>query len=608
MIKKFLNSLNQKGQSLVFYALLVPLLFTVGGAAVDLGWYYMNFARLQNAADAAAMAGAKKIIKDEVYFKNYSDVVFVSDDNKYNQTSDKIVNSENYAQDEKLDTAINDGTNVATKYAFANLDNNKQSQDSVNFNVTLYQPPSVEETSADLAEENTQQDLSKVLVGDLYYEVQLSEKVDHLFSILENFGEMTVSANAVTRLIYKNPPPDEFDEEKRNTLKAENVISGNWEVEDAKFNGKWKPPTANLDNYFVQNALHTYDNANKVWLNYNNANDTNYYRTGDHYRYSTVEVKPGNGRLTTGGSSSNTTPDSLTFGFRQDIIRILPGALEIKDDGRAGLISGKSATETLFEKDWDIRYDTPYNRKLEIKYINGKYLNGDGNGTWWTSACDLRIHAVFNISNFDVRSDKVTEESPYDILWVLIESEAFIPLGMLGVTGSKTTSHRQFKSVRQIVLNVNQDNTVKEDGKFKYRPVVMFYDGPEKIDMKSHVRDSKPVILNLNADFRGILFAPNSPVILNDNGHKFYGFIVAKEYRQFVTNSSSGQEVVHKKVWCATHKQYHENKMYVNDYGEVLSNPVSKTRCGYYATFGIASFEDYDYELENSSQDNLFTI
>ena len=594
MIKKILNSLNQKGQSLIFYALLIPLLFTVSGAAVDLGWYYMNFSRLQNAADAAALAGAKKIIQDEVYFKNYSEVVFVSDDNNYKPNLDKIVNSKNYEQDEKLDNAINDGTNVATEYAFANLDKNKQSQNSVNFNVTLYQPPSGEEISADLAED-TQQDTTKVLVGDLYYEVQLSEKVEHLFSFLENFGDMTVNANSVARMIYKNPPPEEINDEKRNTLKAENVISGNWEVEDAKFRGNWKPPTENTEHYFVQNASHNYDNETKIWLNYNNSNDTNYYRKGDYYRYSIVDVKPGNGRLTTGGNSNITTPDSLTLGFRQDIIRIFPGALEIKDNGCAGLISGKSATETLFEKDWDIRYNTPYDRKLEIKYINGKYLNGGGNETWWNPACDLRIHAIFNISNFALRSDKVTEENPYDILWVRIESEAFIPLAMLGVTGSKTTSHRQFKSVRQIVLNINEDNTIKEGNKFKYRPVVMFYDGPEKIDMKSHVRDSKPVILNLNADFRGILFAPNSPVILNDNGHKFYGFIVATEYRKLTFDS--GHEVKHKNA----------NKMYVNDYGEVLSTPVSRTRCGEYDTFGIATLSNYDYDLEEHSQDNLFT-
>ena len=177
-----------------------------------------------------------------------------------------------------------------------------------------------------------------------------------------------------------------------------------------------------------------------------------------------------------------------------------------------------------------------------------------------------------------------------------IESEAFIPLAMLGVTGSKTTSHRQFKSVRQIILNINEDNTEKDsDGEFKYRPVVMFYDGPEKIDMSSNVRKSRPIILNLNKNFRGILFAPTAPVIINDNGHEFFGFIVAKEYRKLT--SDKGHEVKHKNA----------NKMYVNDYGEIFSEQIDRMKCGTYDTFGIVSFENYNYGLEVHSQNNLFT-
>ena len=386
-------------------------------------------------------------------------------------------------------------------------------------------------------------------------------------------------------------------------LKVENVISGNWEVENAKLNKKWKTPTENLDNIFVKNAAENFYDNNKVWLNYNNSNDTNYYKVGDYYHYTTVDVKPSNGRFKTeSGTSTNTTPDSLTFGFRQDIIRILPGALEIKSDGRVGKIDGKNITETPFEKDWDIRYNTPYNRKLEIKYINGKYINsngrtfgGYGNGTWWDKSCDLRVHAIFNISNFEVRKDKITKDNPFDILWVRIESEAFLPLQMLGVTNKN--NHSQYKSVRQIILNINEDNAEKDsDGKFKYRPFVMFYDGPEKFDMSSNVRKSRPIILNLNKDFRGILFAPNSPVIINDNGHKFFGFIVAKEYRKLTFDN--GHEVKHKNA----------NKMYVNDYGEVFSEQIDIMNCRTYDTFGIVSFENYNYDLEVHSQNNLFAL
>ncbi|MBQ3336340.1 MAG: pilus assembly protein, partial [Selenomonadaceae bacterium] len=50
--------IKQRGQVLVFYALLIPFLFLCIGVGLDLGWYYLNVSRLQNAADAAALAGA----------------------------------------------------------------------------------------------------------------------------------------------------------------------------------------------------------------------------------------------------------------------------------------------------------------------------------------------------------------------------------------------------------------------------------------------------------------------------------------------------------------------------------------------------------------------
>ena len=59
--KKFLaywGRCRQKGQILVFTAVLLPLMMAVLGFTVDFGNMYMHKSRLQNAADAAAIAGA----------------------------------------------------------------------------------------------------------------------------------------------------------------------------------------------------------------------------------------------------------------------------------------------------------------------------------------------------------------------------------------------------------------------------------------------------------------------------------------------------------------------------------------------------------------------
>lgn len=59
----FLNRLlsrikNERGAYMVFFAILIPILFGCAGLAVDLGNGFAHHARLQKAADAAALAGA----------------------------------------------------------------------------------------------------------------------------------------------------------------------------------------------------------------------------------------------------------------------------------------------------------------------------------------------------------------------------------------------------------------------------------------------------------------------------------------------------------------------------------------------------------------------
>lgn len=56
---RLLSSLkNERGAYMVFFAILIPILFGCAGLAVDLGNGFARHARLQKAADAAALAGA----------------------------------------------------------------------------------------------------------------------------------------------------------------------------------------------------------------------------------------------------------------------------------------------------------------------------------------------------------------------------------------------------------------------------------------------------------------------------------------------------------------------------------------------------------------------
>lgn len=58
-LNRLLSSLkNERGAYMVFLAILIPILFGCAGLAVDLGNGFARHARLQKAADAAALAGA----------------------------------------------------------------------------------------------------------------------------------------------------------------------------------------------------------------------------------------------------------------------------------------------------------------------------------------------------------------------------------------------------------------------------------------------------------------------------------------------------------------------------------------------------------------------
>ncbi|MBO6293891.1 MAG: hypothetical protein J6N51_16780, partial [Selenomonas sp.] len=108
-----------------------------------------------------------------------------------------------------------------------------------------------------------------------------------------------------------------------------------------------------------------------------------------------------------------------------------------------------------------------------------------------------------------------------DPLFVRIESEEF------NESGVNNTVH-------DININITADNTRMTDGKYDFRPIVFAYEGPVDVEGKrGEGRKSNTVVVNLGADFRGIIFAPNSSVHINVTGddserREFRGIIVAK--------------------------------------------------------------------------------
>lgn len=66
MFSSYRRNLRQKGSVIVLSALMLPFVIGVTGLAIDVGNLYLAQSRLQNAADAAALAGAANIRDDLV--------------------------------------------------------------------------------------------------------------------------------------------------------------------------------------------------------------------------------------------------------------------------------------------------------------------------------------------------------------------------------------------------------------------------------------------------------------------------------------------------------------------------------------------------------------
>ena len=165
-IRKFFRAIfsaAQRGQVMVMYALLVPLLFLFVGVGLDLGWYYLNVSRLQNAADAAVVAGAHALINDTENFSDYS----------YDGTIISIDETADTTASEKSTSA---GDEVASEYALKNLSDDASAQQN-EATYTMTDNWSKDQSSTVTLTPSLREDTD----GNLYYVVRIAEQVRHLF-------------------------------------------------------------------------------------------------------------------------------------------------------------------------------------------------------------------------------------------------------------------------------------------------------------------------------------------------------------------------------------------------------------------------------------------
>ena len=489
------GGVSGRGQVLLLWALLIPILILFLGVALDLGWYFFTVSRMQNAADAACVAVVRKFLEggDESLYSDYKDWRLI-DGVPTHVVEDPITGNPHIA-----DRDTSEGDAEAKVYVKKDISSESEA----------WQGNKIAD-----AYTNSATDFESVLWGydtedknTLYYQVVLSENVSHLF-LPGWFDPMEVKVQAVSKLTrYYLPkslddgggdtPDDGGDDTSGNTTheKGPNLFE---QMKAVELNETYDSWTA-IKNKKGSNAAA--DNRSVLTTGNWSSSDKNYREevitlNGKGGGLNSTSVKVGTGKV------NQTLYDDLFIDWRADIFGALSAGTDLPSTDSSYVWNKKSSGS--------------------LKLSNRVYglINYDGTA-------------------YEVRSDK----SPPDPLYAMIESEPINADG--GVYSS---------SVRQIIINVNTANTAYNlvaDGTdsagntvyrkvYKYRPILFFYEGPKKLDNDtSTVRDSLPVILNLNADFRGVLFAPNSPVVINGNGHKFEGMVIAKSFVQLATSGTN---------------------------------------------------------------------
>ncbi len=587
-LSRLVVSIKQGGQVSILFALLMPVFILFLGVALDLGWYYLNVSRLQNAADAAAVAGAQTLINSE-NFSDYKNVVLIS---KYpGKVSNKYRANDVYEL-----TTIENGKTVAEDYAGKNL----SGEEGVLVNSWTKNEVETEGPTLYAQDDN------------LYFVVQLKDTIKHFF-LPGWFDDMTAPVTAVAMMsktavavpantssssdsseptkpstpdmpimdLLPDMPflPDNplvISEELKNTLnlsKNKNVIVGNWEVQNTYKN---KKSTSTADSQYKK--IFGTEVYSERWNHFQDF--YNHYATGSFYRTGTVTIlddveTDDDGNITSYGvkssvaatqASINTDKDSIAYNPEVKRLKTYASYVRPNDAGPADVglpytanrldsinidfrveVSFKENPKSKWlEEDWDLALDN-----TNVTFSNTDWQSGS-NGT---AVKRLRIHSSINFDGVYTARDnddrqeenkrKPEDTGPdYDVLWARIESEPMLYNPDLISDEVKANYKSQksvagLNSVNQIIINANKSNAGKDENGKYYRPYIIFYDGPETNDVYSSYasrddvlhRKSLPIILNLNVPFNAILYAPNSPVvIIGDAKDNFRGFVVAKKY------------------------------------------------------------------------------
>lgn len=488
------NKLRQRGQIALLYALLIPTLFFFVGLVFDLSWYYINVSRLQNAADAAVIAGASKLIEREESLSEYNYTTFV---NGFN---------ENDTYESTRDTFH--GDKIAKSYVEKNLAKGGADWED-NSIMDLWTRKNVSFTSSLMGDDSSN-------FGILYYHVMLEEEVPHMF-LGGHFPGMDIKVSSVAKITQFIKGYDFFRQIKQLLQKQ---------------------------TYESFKALK--DKKGEVDANNNSILPSKIYFDKDNNRY--IETM--------------NFPNDTAYPFDNLFVGVDPIHPPVVTD-EGGRIN------PFYQMYRIIDINTVYPVRDYNFYINNYQL--------------LRNFQDKNSDYSELMTDelaRIIAKEPPDPLYIRIESEP------------------QGDSVRQVIINVNVSNMDE-----KKRPIILFYDGPE-------YDESLPVILRLNNDFRGVLYAPNSPVVIIGNNNAFHGFVVAESFIQPVIKEVKDEydNVISKDLVIDEFGEVQYQKNLDGTYRTVDNFALSTFDLieSEFDSFNLVNFEEYTVANTYGMANNLF--
>ncbi len=282
MLRKFRETLKnkQRGAIMVFFAILVPLFLGAIGLAVDAGFLYMQKAKLQDVADATALAGAGHL-KDENRKEQVENaVVAFAGANGYSKDEDEAVSSKFPELGDKVDdSSVTLEENAAWKIAYA-IDENMNDKDGEQrdhvrvvilkrvptFFIRLLFPEQKEVVvkAVAAAEYVEGEEPEPVISGDtpvIFVEGTSAET----FQCYKSANNIVLGKNFNFPIYIKDGNIDTTKLPGTGNLYVSNVLGTTAKYDESKNNIAWDPPINNRNVFYAERNYPAYPASGVYW-------------------------------------------------------------------------------------------------------------------------------------------------------------------------------------------------------------------------------------------------------------------------------------------------------------------------------------------------------